>query len=65
MTRFTNSDPLDRGSSTQAAALPRNHWVHHAELAAPDQPRLRPGAAILFTIAAVGSVLAFIEIVTS
>jgi hypothetical protein len=57
--------PPGRGSTALAAALLPTNWGFDVELAAHDQPKLRPGAAIAFTIAAVGSVLAFIEIVTS
>ncbi len=63
MTIFSNR-AFGRSPSRAAALLPAS-WGYDVELAAEDQPKLRPGAAITFTIAAVGSVLAFIEIVTS
>lgn len=61
---MTNFPYIGRSPTQTAALLPTN-WGFDAELAAHDRPKLRPGAAIAFTIAAVGSVLAFIEMVTS
>ena len=66
MTKPTqNERPSGRSSTALATALPPTNWGFGVELAAHDRPKLRRGAAIAFTIAAVGSVLAFIEIVTS
>ena len=66
MTNFKqNKRPSGRGSTALTAALLPTNWGFDVELAEHDQPKLRPGAAIAFPIAAVGSVLAFIEIVTS
>jgi hypothetical protein len=60
-----NKCPSGRGSTALAAALSPTIWGFDVELAAHDRPKLRPGAAIAFTIAAVVAVLSFIEVIFS
>lgn len=61
-----NQNPNRRGTTAPgAAALPSDYRVVQFDESEHSPPQLRPGAAIVFTMAAVIALLTFIEIVFS
>ena len=64
----TTGDKRLRGfaaARARSAGAPAAHWSIHGEWKEQSPARLRPGAAIMFAIAAVMAVLSFIEVLFS
>ena len=65
MTLIHNDNLRIASASVRLAGLPGGYSNLDFEMADDSRPRLRPGAATAFTIAAVVAVLTFIEIIFS
>lgn len=65
MTSIHNDNLRIAGASVRLAGLPGGYSNLNFEAADDSPPKLRPGAAITFAIAAVVAVLSFIEIIFS
>lgn len=67
MTSTTSSTNLRTAgtSRVRASVLPIGYHPHHLEDALGSPPRLHPGAAIAFAIAAAVAMLAFVEIMVA
>ena len=64
-TMYDDRTHMMTAASARADEGPSPYWTMHREGTEQSPPKLRPGAAIIFAIAAVVAVLSFIEVLVS